>query len=82
MVNQKSLDNLRPFDKMDSEKHRELSSKGGKACAKAKRERKAQQEMLTALLKYGDMFRTFSRLCEMDPDKLIEMIDKSNHGKI
>ena len=82
MFNKKSLDNLHPFDKMDSEEHRKISSKGGKASAQAKRERRAQREMVTALLKYGDMFRTFSRLCEMDPDKLVDMMYKSNHGEI
>lgn len=75
MFNPKSLENLKPFDKMDREKLRAISIKGGKASAKARRERKEQMEMLTALIKYGDAFRTFKQLVELPDDQFYKMLD-------
>lgn len=42
--------NLKPFNKMDAETKRAIQSKGGKAGAKAKRERKSFKESLLLTL--------------------------------
>ena len=58
--------NLIPFNKMTVDRHRELSSKGGKASGAARRARKAQIEQhKIALAADNQLFReTVSILCE------------------
>ena len=83
MVSEKSLENLQKFDQMDTAKHKELSRKGGRASAQRRRELKEEREMLAALMKYGNAFRTFARLCELPPKKFNKMIDQAltkKHG--
>lgn len=50
MNNPKAVENLISFDKMDKEKHLELSKKGGQAAQKKLRKRKATKEAVDALL--------------------------------
>jgi hypothetical protein len=77
MFNPKSLDNLQPFDQMDTAKHKAISSKGGLASAKARKARKEEMEMLTAMIRYGDFFRTFLRIADKSPKELERMIRES-----
>ena len=50
IVSEKSLKNLKPFNKMTPEEHKRLSSKGGTNSAKNKKERKKfREEVLIAL---------------------------------
>ena len=76
MINPKSLENLRSFDKMDKELHKALSSKGGKAAAISKRERKEDEEFLAALHKYGDRFVEYAKLCEKSPRELKRILEE------
>ena len=46
---QYNIDNLTPFDEMDTERHREISSKGGKASGEARREKKRLREIATII---------------------------------
>lgn len=84
MVSEKSLENLQRFDQMDTAKHKELSRKGGRASAQRRRELKEEMELLTALMKYGDAFRAFARLCDLPPKQFNKIMDKAllpkNHG--
>ena len=70
MINPKSLENLQPFDQMDTEKHKELSRRGGLASAKVRRHNRERREMMTALIKYGDFFKTFMEIADMTPAQL------------
>lgn len=47
-------DNLRRFDQMSEEEHKELSSRGGKATAAARQQRKTLKEELLLLLEDKD----------------------------
>lgn len=77
MINPKSLDNLQSFGTLDTDRQRELSRKGGLASAAAKKARKEEAEMLQALIKYGDAFRVFARLCDMPPDEFEKVYNKA-----
>lgn len=74
MSNPKSLENLNRFDQMDTAKHRELSSKGGKASGIARRKKRARAKMLDAILTYGDFFDTFMELIEMSREELNRLL--------
>lgn len=80
MINPKSLDNLQPFGTLDTDRQRELSRKGGLASAAAKKARKEETELLQALLKYGDAFTVFARLCEMPPKEFDRIFTKAKKG--
>jgi hypothetical protein len=91
MVNQKSLDNLRTFDKMSKEKREEIWSRAGKKSAESRRQKKQEQEIITALTKYGTSFKVFLELSEKSPKELEKAIKdsiknekrskKKNHSK-
>lgn len=81
MVNPKSLDNLQSFDTMDSEKHKELSRRGGLASAAARRELREQKEMMTAIMKYGSAFATFSKIWAMSPKKFERLMIQAAKDK-
>ena len=78
MINPKSLDNLTPnnFQVIDKERQREIARMGGRASAQARRERKEEREMLSALMKYGESFAVFKRLSEMPQKQFDRIIDK------
>lgn len=76
MINPKSLENLKGFDKMDAARHKELSSKGGKARAQQRRNIIKQTDMLIAIMRYKDFFKTLNQLMSMDSDQLERLIDK------
>lgn len=80
MINPKSLDNLQPFGTLDTDRQRELSRKGGLASAAAKKARKEETELLQALLKYGDAFTVFARLCEKSPKDFDRIFTKAKKG--
>lgn len=80
MINPKSLDNLQSFDTMDKDRQRELSRKGGLASAKARKARKEEREMLQALMKYGESFKVFARLCEKSPRDFERIFDQAKKG--
>ncbi len=46
----KDIKNLRPFNKMDKEEQRKIASKGGKASAQKKQERRSFKECLDIIL--------------------------------
>ena len=50
MVNEKSLENLKPINERTAEEQREICSKGGKARVEQKRQRKNLKETVLALL--------------------------------
>ena len=77
MINPKSLDNLQPFGTLDTDRQRELSRKGGLASVAARKDRKRQQEMFTAMLKYGDFFKTLYEISKKSPRELEKMIKDS-----
>lgn len=78
MINPKSLDNLTPnnFRVIDKERQREIARRGGRASAQARRERKEEREMLSALMKYGESFAVFKRLSEMPQKQFDRIINK------
>lgn len=76
MINPKSLENLKGFDKMDAARHKELSSKGGKARAQRRRDVIEQANMLMAIMRYQAFFKTLNQLMSMDSDQLERLIDK------
>lgn len=49
---------------------------GGRASAQARRERKEEREMLSALMKYGESFAVFKRLSEMPQKQFDRIINK------
>lgn len=63
--------NLRPFNQMSAEEHRKIAQKGGRACAQARRERKALRDELTALLGKG---KTQEKICAA----LVEQAEAGN----
>jgi len=56
----RKTDNLIRFDQMSKERHRELSSRGGKATAKARKQRLTLKEELLALLSDKDTQKNMS----------------------
>lgn len=81
MINPKSLENLKGFDKMDAARHKELSSKGGKARAQRRRDVKEQANMLMAIMRYQAFFKTLNQLMSMDSDQLERLINKIDELK-
>ena len=81
MINPKSLENLKGFDKMDAARHKELSSKGGKARAQQRRDVKEQAEMIIAIMRYKEFFKTLNQLLSMDSDQLERLINKIDELK-
>lgn len=77
MMNPKSLENLKPFDQMDTDKHRELSRRGGIASAKARRRQKEQREAMHAILHYGGAIEALLDINEMSPAEIRKLIKKS-----
>jgi hypothetical protein len=59
MINPKSLDNLKPFDTMDRERHREISRRGGIASGASRRELRALREKLEAVLRFEGAISDF-----------------------
>ena len=76
MFNPKSLENLKSFDKMDRDRQREIARMGGRASAKARQQRKEEEELMTALVKYGSSFKTFVRLLDMPQERFFTILDK------
>ena len=62
--------NLRKFDQLDPEEHREISSRGGKASGASRQKKKLLREELTELLRSGDLQE---RIC-------LGLIDKAIAG--
>lgn len=76
MFNPKSLENLKSFDKMDKDRQREIARMGGKASAKARRQRKEEVDLMYALVKYCGSFKTFVRLLDMPQERFFTILDK------
>lgn len=72
--NLKSYLNLTPFDEMDKETHKAISSRGGKASVEARRRRKQQREALDALLRYEKAFRALQEISGVKSSELKKMI--------
>lgn len=77
MINPKSLENLKPFDTMDRERHREISRRGGIASAKARRRQKEQREAMHAIMHYGGAIQALLDISEMSPAQIRKLIKKS-----
>lgn len=63
-------ENLRRFDQLDPEEHREISVRGGKASGVSRQKKKLLREELTELLRSGDLQE---RIC-------LGLIDKAISG--
>ena len=74
MYNPKCLDNLRSFDSMEKQKHLELSRKGGKASAAARKHRKKQRQALDAILRYGNAIQILLELSDMSVTELRQLM--------
>lgn len=75
MINPKSLENLRSFDTIDRDLHRSISSKAGKKSGESRRKKKQEQEIITALTKYGSAFKIFLDLSEMSPSEFNKAVN-------
>ena len=72
--NLKSYLNLTPFNEMDKETHKAISSRGGKASGEARRRKKQQREALDALMRYEKAFRAVQEISGMKSSELKKMI--------
>ena len=77
MINPKSLENLRPFNTMSKEEHAEISRRAGKASGESRRKGKQENEIITALTKYGTAFKVFLDLSEMPPAEFNKAVNKA-----
>ena len=77
MINPKSLENLRTFDKMTPEKRAAVWHKAGKASGESRRKKKQENEIITALTKYGSAFKVFLDLSEMSPAEFNRAVNEA-----
>ena len=78
MINPKSLENLKPFNEIDTAKHKELSSKGGKASGETRRKQKRLWETFKAYsmyLNHREEFESISRTNAKQINKAIKKLE-------
>lgn len=77
MVRKGKKENLKPFNELTVEEHREIASKGGKKSAEVRKEKRMLKDTLKMLMDTKptpDMVKMYSKVFGIDPKDLQDVI--------